>query len=133
MDHRGLVAIELIYFDRITVNRPAITAHELEKTNRLQRRNVDAVRDIKANDNSFFGSPKQGIGGRHTTGFNDAMVFGYYGTTSYSTYNNLDYIRFLMAIDAIKPRQRARRSAKLARLVLLSPAVDLCLRKICHH
>ena len=29
------------------------------------------------------------------------MVFNYYGTMSYSSFNNLDYIKFLLAVDAI--------------------------------
>ena len=29
------------------------------------------------------------------------MVFGYYGTESYSSFNNVNYINFLMAVDAI--------------------------------
>jgi len=98
----GVVAIELIYFDRITVNRPAITTQEWKKRIGYNDETVDAVRDIKANDNSFFRVTKTwGSVDVTQPGFNDAMVFGYYGTTSYSTYNNLDYIRFLMAIDAI--------------------------------
>jgi uncharacterized membrane protein YfhO len=32
---------------------------------------------------------------------NDAMLFGYYGTSSYSSFNNLNYIKFLMAVGAI--------------------------------
>ena len=98
----GVVAIELIYFDRITVNRPAVTTQEWKKRIGYNDETVDAVRDIKANDNSFFRVTKTwGSVDVTQPGFNDAMVFGYYGTTSYSTYNNLDYIRFLMAIDAI--------------------------------
>jgi uncharacterized membrane protein YfhO len=31
------------------------------------------------------------------------MVFGYYGTSSYSSFNNLNYIRFLLAMDTISP------------------------------
>jgi uncharacterized membrane protein YfhO len=37
------------------------------------------------------------------------MVFGYYGTASYSSFNNLNYINFLIAVDAIA---RANASAK---------------------
>ncbi len=29
------------------------------------------------------------------------MVFGYYGTSSYSSFNNVNYIKFLMAVDAV--------------------------------
>src|SRR5206468_3596737 len=32
---------------------------------------------------------------------NDAMVFGYYGTSSYSSFNNLNYIKFLMAVGSM--------------------------------
>ena len=28
-------------------------------------------------------------------------MFGYYGTTSYNSFNNINYIRFLMAVDAL--------------------------------
>src|SRR5262249_57534071 len=38
--------------------------------------------------------------------FNDALVFDYYGTSSYSSFNNLDYIKFLRAVDAIDPARR---------------------------
>ncbi len=35
---------------------------------------------------------------------NDAMVFGYYGTSSYSSFNNINYTNFLTAVDAIPPK-----------------------------
>jgi uncharacterized membrane protein YfhO len=36
------------------------------------------------------------------------MVFGYYGTPSYNSFNNLNYIRFLVAVDAIATDNIAR-------------------------
>ena len=65
---------------------------------------VDAVRDIKASDDSFFRITKLRHSGPSVwTSFNDAMVFGYYGTSSYSSFNNLNYTNFLTAVDAIPP------------------------------
>jgi hypothetical protein len=95
----GVSAVELIHFDRIIVERPTITKQELNE--RFGHNDtVDAVRDIKANDNGFFRITKS-WGPAMRSGFNDAMVFGYYGTSSYSSFNNLNYIKFLMAMEVI--------------------------------
>jgi hypothetical protein len=98
----GVTVIELIYFDRITINRPTITKQELDERVGYNDETVDAVRDIKVSDNGFFRITKTfGSGLAIYPSLNDAMVFGYYGTTSYSSFNNLNYIKFLMAVDAI--------------------------------
>ncbi|HEX4696598.1 MAG TPA: YfhO family protein [Candidatus Udaeobacter sp.] len=97
-----LAAIEVIHFDRITVNRPTVTKQELNERVGFNDETVDAVRDIKASDNSFFRITKTwGSGPATRRSYNDAMVFGYYGTLSYSSFNSLNYIKFLLAVDAI--------------------------------
>jgi hypothetical protein len=97
-----LAAIELIYFDRITVDRPTVTKQELRERVGFNDGTLDAVRDLKANDGSFFRITKTWSSGPATrVSYNDAMVFDYYGTTSYSSFNSLDYVRFLLAVDAI--------------------------------
>ena len=97
-----LAAIEVIYFDGITVNRPTVTKQELNERVGYNDETVDAVREIKAKDRSFFRITKTwGSGPATPISYNDAMVFGYYGTLSYSSFNNLNYIKFLMASDAI--------------------------------
>jgi uncharacterized membrane protein YfhO len=97
-----LAAIEVIHFDRITVNRPTVTKQELNERVGFNDETVDVIRDIKTSDNSFFRITKTwGSGSATRPSFNDAMVFGYYGTLSYSSFNNLDYIKFLLATDAI--------------------------------
>lgn len=98
----GLAAIEVIHFDRITVNRPTVTKQELNERVGFNDETIDAVRDIKASDNSFFRITKTwGSGPATIPSYNDAMVFGYYGTLSYSSFNSLNYIKFLLAVDAI--------------------------------
>jgi hypothetical protein len=98
----GLAAIELAYFDQITVSRPTVTKQELTERVGYNDKTVDAVRDINASDQSFFRITKTwGSGLGMYQSLNEAMVFGYDGTASYSSFNNLDYIKFLMAVDAI--------------------------------
>jgi uncharacterized membrane protein YfhO len=97
-----LAAIEVVHFDRITVNRPTVTKQELNERVGFNDETVDAIRDIKASDNAFFRITKTwGSGPATRPSYNDAMVFGYYGTSSYSSFNSLDYIKFLLAVDAI--------------------------------
>jgi hypothetical protein len=97
-----LAAVELVHFDRITVNRPTVTKQELRERVGFNDETVDVIRDIKAGDNSFFRITKTwGSGPATRPSYNDAMVFNYYGTMSYSSFNNLNYINFLLAVDAI--------------------------------
>src|SRR5947208_5295239 len=97
-----LAAIELVHFDRITVNRPTVTKQELNERVGFNDETVDAIREIKASDNTFFRITKTwGSGPATRPSYNDAMVFGYYGTLSYSSFNSLNYIKFLLAVDGI--------------------------------
>src|SRR6266705_617722 len=97
-----LAAIEVIHFDRITVNRPTVTKQELNERVGFNDETVDAIRDIKASDSSFFRITKTwGSGPATRPSYNDAMVFNYYGTLSYSSFNSLNYIKFLLAVDAV--------------------------------
>jgi uncharacterized membrane protein YfhO len=101
----ALVAGELIYFDGLTVaDRPTVTKQELTEKIGYNDETVDAIRDLHASDKSFFRLTKTYFSGLGIYGsVNDAMVFGYYGTSSYSSFNNLNYIKFLMAVDVVNP------------------------------
>ena len=84
------------------MNRPTVTKQELNERVGFNDETVDAIRDIKASDNSFFRITKTwGSGPATRPSYNDAMVFGYYSTLSYSSFNSLNYIKFLLAVDAI--------------------------------
>jgi Bacterial membrane protein YfhO len=97
-----LVVIEIVHFDRITVQRPTVTKQELNERVGYNDETVDAVQEIKSNDRSFFRITKTwGSGPATRISYNDAMVFGYYGTLSYSSFNSLNYINFLMALGVI--------------------------------
>ena len=102
----ALVAAELVSFDCITVShRQVVTKDELARRIGYNDETVDALRDIKAGDNSTFyrltkiRPSSLGV----LPSLNDAMVFGYYGTPYYSSFNNINYIKFLLAVEAIPP------------------------------
>jgi uncharacterized membrane protein YfhO len=101
----AVAAIELIQFDRITVsNRKIVSKQELIERVGYNDETVDAVRDIKAGDDNFFRITKlRPSSPSVVSSLNDAMVFGYYGTSSYSSFNNVNYTNFLTAVGAIPP------------------------------
>jgi len=97
-----MTAAELILFDGVTITRPTVTKHELDERTGYNDATVDAVRDIKASEHGFFRVVKTwGSGPAKIPSLNDAMAFDFYGTMSYSSFNNLNYIRFLIALDAL--------------------------------
>jgi uncharacterized membrane protein YfhO len=102
----ALVAVELTLFDYVTVShRQVVTKDELALRAGYNDETVDALRDIRADDNSSFyritkiRPSSLGV----LPSLNDAMVFGYYGTPYYSSFNNINYINFLLAVEAIPP------------------------------
>lgn len=102
----GLMAIELMVFNHFTVARPVVLKSELSQRVGYNDETVDAVRDLKTSDSSFYRITKtwgSSPATMNSASLNDALVFGYYGTASYSSFNNLKYIQFLMATDAISP------------------------------
>jgi len=106
----GVTAVELIYFDRITVSdRKTVTRQELHERVGYNDETVDAVRDIKAAGESFFRVTKpRPSAPTPMTSLNDAMIFGYYGTSSYCSFNNVNYINFLTAVGAVPPNSELR-------------------------
>lgn len=98
----AVAAGELVQFNRTTVNRPTVTKQELKERVGYNDETVDAVRDIKANDSGFFRISKPRPSGSTVwTSLNDAMVFGYYGTSAYNSFNNVNYTNFLVAVNAM--------------------------------
>jgi Bacterial membrane protein YfhO len=95
--------INLVYFDGLTVNRPTLHKDDVQQRKGYNDQTVEALLDIRATDeHNFFRINKTwGSGLANRISYNDAMVFGYYGTMSYSSFNNLDYIRFLLGTEAI--------------------------------
>ena len=99
----ALAVVELTQFDWLTVsNRKMLSKTQLTERTGYNDETVEAVRYIKGADPEkfyritklYFSTPKP------WQSLNDAMVFGYYGTSSYSSFNNLNYINFLSTVEA---------------------------------
>lgn len=106
----GLSAAELVRFQQATVaNRSTVTKQELKERSGYNDETVDAVRDIKAADNnSFYRITKIRPSGPSVwTSLNDAMIFRFYGTSSYSSFNNVNYTNFLTAVETMAPNSEA--------------------------
>jgi uncharacterized membrane protein YfhO len=98
------LCIEVAYFSSITVNRrDVVTTEELHQRIGYNDYTVDAVAYLNSIDQSFFRVDKEYYSGLAIHGsLNDAMVFRYRGTPSYSSANQLYYIRFLQELNVIK-------------------------------
>ncbi len=99
----ALGAVELIHFDHITVaERNVLTKSELGARTGYNDFTVDAIRRLEADDQTFYRVSKDFSSSPAIHyGLNDDMVFGYFGTGGYSSFNDMDHIRFLAALDVI--------------------------------
>ena len=95
--------VEMVVFSHRTVNdRNVITSRELDQKTGYNDYTVDAVKLIKENDKGFYRINKSYSSGPaiHKS-INDAKVQGYFGTSSYSSFNQISYVRFLAALNVI--------------------------------
>lgn len=111
-----VAAVESVHFARITVaHRDVVTKAELSARTGYNDYTREAVADLKARDPGFYRVTKlySSSPAIHAS-LNDDMVFGYFGTRSYSSFNDLDYIRFLSALDVVgqNPTETETRWAK---------------------
>lgn len=98
-----MCVIELTSFSNITVNkRDVITKYVLKDKVGYNDYTVEAVNYIKQNDKEFFRLNKDYSSGLaiHSS-INDAKVQGFYGTPSYFSFNQKNYIKFLGDLNVI--------------------------------
>jgi len=92
-----LLFIEFSYQGYTTTsNRKVLSAAALKEKMGYNDYTVDAVSFVKARDHSFFRIDKHYSSSPaiHAS-INDGMVQDYFGTSSYSSFNQINYIRFL--------------------------------------
>ncbi len=102
----GLSAIELVQFDHITVsNRSTVKKDELQHRLSSDDQIITPLRDIATSDQEKFFRIRKLLPSGDNLPFtlNDAMLFGYYGTSSYRSFNNRTYTDFLTAVNAMAP------------------------------
>lgn len=98
-----LCVIEITSFSSITVNkRDVITKYVLNDKVGYNDYTVEAVNYLKQTDKSFYRLNKDYSSGLaiHAS-INDAKVQGFYGTTSYFSFNQKNYIKFLGDLNVI--------------------------------
>jgi uncharacterized membrane protein YfhO len=100
-----LLVIELSYMGYLpTNNRRAVTAQEMKQKIGYNDYSVEAVAFIKNKDKSFFRIDKNYFSSPAMHGsLNDGMAQGYYGTSSYHSFNQLNYINFMKETGVINP------------------------------
>lgn len=99
----AVTVLELLHFNRITVSeRDFVKKHELVNGFAAPPNAFRAIQDLQREDNSFFRttSLRMGKGGAEIDP-NEPMLLGYYGTSSYSSFNDMNYIRFLADVEAM--------------------------------
>ena len=106
----GFLAILIV--DVLSVARPTLNDRRMATVGEFTSDRVgyndftiDAVQYIHSIDSSFHRIEKYGYysGLAMHSSINDAKVQGYMGTKSYHSFNQLNYIRFLGALDIINP------------------------------
>lgn len=97
------ICIELAYFSSITINkRDVLTSKELGQKTGYNDFTNEAAAFVHSLDHSFFRVTKDYSSGPAIYGsLNDAKIQGYYGTTSYHSFNQKYYVEFLQAVGVI--------------------------------
>ena len=110
-----LVFIEGVYFSYTTINkRSVITSRELKEKVGYNDYSLEAINFIKKNDKSFYRINKDyGSGPAIHGSINDAKVQDFFGTSSYHSFNQKNYVKFLGELGVIDTKdENATRWAK---------------------
>ena len=106
----ALIVIELISFSNTTVNsRPVVTGEEMKGKTGFNDYTVDAVNYLKSVDKSFYRIAKEYSSGpaMHSS-INDGQVQNFYGTPSYTSFNQKNYIKFLGTSEIIDEKDETQ-------------------------
>lgn len=99
----AITFVELASFSYDTVNkRDVVTTADLHKKTGYNDHSVEAIAFIKQQDKDFFRIEKNyGSSPAMHASLNDSKVQHYFGSSSYSSFNQLNYINFLSTCDAL--------------------------------
>lgn len=98
-----VVAFEMMYLSSITVNkRNIVSARELKEKVGYNDYSVEAIQYIKAQEKEFFRVDKTYFSGGAMHGsITDHKVHGYYGTSSYNSFAQMNFINFMRGYEVI--------------------------------
>jgi uncharacterized membrane protein YfhO len=101
-----LTCIELIIMSVRVTNpskRLAVMATDLEEKTGYNDYTNEAVTFLKKTDKSFFRIQKNYTSTPALfSGLNDSRIQNYYGTQSYNSFNQMNYVRFMRAINVVQ-------------------------------
>jgi uncharacterized membrane protein YfhO len=101
-----LTCVELIVMSSREINpskRLAIMATDLEEKTGYNDYTNEAVDYLKKNDKSFFRIQKNYTSTPALfSGLNDSRIQIFYGTQSYNSFNQMNYVRFMRSIDVVQ-------------------------------
>jgi len=103
------VIFELGFFSNISINqRDVVTDTMLKEKKGYNDYTVEAVAHLKKIDNEFYRINKNYTSGLaiHQS-LNDAKVQGYYGTASYFSFNQKNYVKFLNDLNVIDAKDES--------------------------
>jgi uncharacterized membrane protein YfhO len=98
-----LLFIEVISFATPTLmDRKILTKRDEKNGSGYHDFSKNIVSEIKKNDSTFFRIEKDFFSGKaNVFSYNEANIQGYFGSSSYYSFHNINYIRFLKSIDAL--------------------------------
>ncbi len=98
-----LVGIELIYLSSVSVSkRDIVSARELKEKTGYNDYSIEAVKYIKSGEKGFFRIDKMYFSGGAMHGsLNDHKVQDYYGTSSYNSFAQINFVNYMRGYDVI--------------------------------
>jgi uncharacterized membrane protein YfhO len=101
-----VTCVELAVMSARAVNpstRFALTSAELEEKVGYNDYTNEAIQYLKQTDKSFFRIQKNYTSSvAQFSGLNDSRIQNFYGTQSYHSFNQMNYVRFMRAIDVVQ-------------------------------
>lgn len=99
----ALTFVELAALNHDTVNqREAVTTAEISEKSGYNDHSIEALAFIRQQDKDFFRIEKNyGSAPTKIASLNDSKVQHYFGTSSYTSFNQLNYINFLSSSDVL--------------------------------
>jgi len=97
----ALVCVELLFLSAASVNhRDALNAEELTEKKGYNDHSVEALKSVKEGDKTFYRVDKNYMSSlTRDYSYNDGMIQGYNGTSSYNSFNQSNYISYLELMD----------------------------------
>ncbi len=98
-----LVCFESIYLSSISINkRDVVSVRELKGKNGYNDYSVEAIKYIKENEKGFYRVDKTYFSGGAMHGsLNDHKIHDYYGTSSYNSFAQINFVNYMRAYDVI--------------------------------